>query len=161
PQLEPLSSAEREARTIAQFYDDSKSIVLTGNTATKRGIEMAMASCNVLHLAAHCLVDAESPWLAGLVVARDSRQQNDRPPVPLREGLLYVGDVDGMVLPEVRLVVLSACQSAMGQYYSGEGIVSLVHPFMAAHVPTVVATLWSVESDSTADLMVKFHKLRK
>jgi CHAT domain-containing protein/Flp pilus assembly protein TadD len=160
-QLGPLTSAEREARTIAQFYEGSKSTVLTGRDATKAGIRTAMAACDVAHLAVHCLVDVQSPWLAGLVLADDNQQEQSGFPLTRQNGLMYLNDIYDIPLPKTRLVVLSACQSAVGQYYKGEGIVSLVHPFIANHVPTVVATLWSVESNPTADLMVEFHKLRK
>jgi CHAT domain-containing protein len=134
---------------------------LIGPDATKAAIQRAMIGCEVAHLAVHCLVDGKSPWLAGLVLADDSQQQENRFPRTLRNGLLYLNDIYNIPLPATRLVVLSACQSALGQYYRGEGIVSLVHPFIADHVPTVVASLWSVESDPTADLMVEFHRLRK
>ena len=66
-----------------------------------------------------------------------------------------------MSLPRTRLVILSACESGLGQYYRGEGIVSLVRPFLALKVPTVIATLWSVDSQATAELMIDFHRERK
>ena len=64
-------------------------------------------------------------------------------------------------LLRARLVILSACQSGLGQYYRGEGIVSLVRPFLARGVPTVVASLWPVDSPATAMLMIDFHRARK
>jgi CHAT domain-containing protein len=75
--------------------------------------------------------------------------------------LLYLNELYGMKLPHTRLVVLSACQTGLGQYYRGEGIVSLVRPLLAAGVPTVVASLWSVDSKATSDLMIEFHRQRK
>ena len=77
------------------------------------------------------------------------------------DGLLYLNELYGMRLPRTRLVVLSACQSGLGQYYRGEGIVSLVRPFLAAGAPTVVASLWPVDSKATSDLMIEFHRQRK
>ncbi|MCI0488796.1 MAG: CHAT domain-containing protein [Blastocatellia bacterium] len=80
--------------------------------------------------------------------------------LPQSDDLLYLNDVYGMRLPRMRLVVLSACQSGLGQYYRGEGVVSLVRPFLASRVPAVVASLWSVDSRATADLMIGFHRER-
>jgi CHAT domain-containing protein len=60
----------------------------------------------------------------------------------------------------MRLVVLSACQTAIEQQYSGEGAVSVARPFMAAGVPLVVATLWPVDSSSSERLMTSFHRHR-
>lgn len=83
------------------------------------------------------------------------------PVIDPNDGLLYLSELYGTKLSRTRLVVLSACQSGLGQYYRGEGIVSLVRPLLAAGVPTVVASLWPVDSKATSDLMIEFHKQRK
>ena len=77
-----------------------------------------------------------------------------------KDGLLYLQDAYQLDVSHLRLAVLSACESGLGRFYRGEGIVSLVRPFIAARVPTVVATLWAVESESTAEFMETFHHLR-
>jgi len=59
------------------------------------------------------------------------------------------------------LVVLSACQTGIERQYRGEGAVGAARPFFIAGVPTVVASLWPVDSDASADLMVKFHQHRR
>jgi CHAT domain-containing protein len=161
PLLAPLESAVREASTITQFYDSSASKLLTRGDATKAAVRSAMETSNVAHLAVHCLVDEKSPWLAELVLAPDNDAERSGHSAPPDDGLLRLSEIYRMKLPRTRLVVLSACHSALGQYYRGEGIVSLVHPFIAAHVPAVLATLWSVESAPTADLMIEFHRIRK
>ena len=77
------------------------------------------------------------------------------------DGLLYLNEVYNLELPATRLIVLSACETGLGPYYGGEGIVSLIHPFLAARVSTVVASLWPVESGATRDLMISFHQERR
>jgi len=74
--------------------------------------------------------------------------------------LLFLRELYGIRLPDTKLVVLSACQSGLGRYYRGEGIVSLIRPFLSSGVPTVVASLWPVNSEATADLMIEFHRER-
>jgi len=59
------------------------------------------------------------------------------------------------------LVVLSACQTGLERTYKGEGAISAARPFLKARVPLVVASLWAVDSESTAQLMTTFHRLRK
>jgi CHAT domain-containing protein/tetratricopeptide (TPR) repeat protein len=76
------------------------------------------------------------------------------------DGLLSLKEIYNLSLPHMRLVVLSACQTGMGHYYRGEGIVSLIHPFLSIQVSTVVASLWPVESEATSNLMIAFHKER-
>jgi CHAT domain-containing protein/lipoprotein NlpI len=194
PNLWSLNDAEREAERSSMFYA-AGSITLVGAEATERQVRSAMRDCDVAHLAVHCLVDESSPWLAALVLAGTTTNQNAQlpgndsaivappagaisngtirrsaaltkalphePAVDPDDGLLYLNELYGMRLPRTRLVVLSACQSGLGQYYRGEGIVSLVRPLLAAGVPTVVASLWPVDSRATSDLMIEFHKQRK
>ena len=77
------------------------------------------------------------------------------------DGLLFLRELQHIKLPHTKLVVLSACQSGLGQYYRGEGIVSLIRPFLASGVPTVAASLWPVNEQATADLMIEFHRQRR
>lgn len=56
------------------------------------------------------------------------------------------------------LVVLSACQTALGEDIRGEGIVGLTRAFMYAGTPRVVASLWRVPDSATAALMEQFYQ---
>jgi len=56
------------------------------------------------------------------------------------------------------LVVLSACETARGQFDAGEGMIGLTWALFVAGVPTTVVSQWQVESASTRDLMVNFHR---
>jgi CHAT domain-containing protein len=56
--------------------------------------------------------------------------------------------------------LLSACQTAIEHDYQGEGAINVARPFLVAGVPLVVASLWPVDSDASADLMIKFHESR-
>jgi CHAT domain-containing protein len=59
------------------------------------------------------------------------------------------------------LAVLSACQTGSGRYYAGEGTLSLARAFLVSGVPVVLSSLWPVDSQATAELMINFHKFRK
>jgi CHAT domain-containing protein len=180
PGLPALSSAEREADESARVYG-SGAVVLKQADATEPRVRAAFQDCNVAHLATHCLVQEGSPWLAALVLAgaapaesiNESRSATARSgSVPAygkspeqnadpNDGLIFLSELYSMKMPHARLVVLSACQTAVGQYYRGEGIVSLVRPFLTVGVPAVVASLWSIDSDATTTLMIEFHRQRK
>jgi hypothetical protein len=56
------------------------------------------------------------------------------------------------------LVVLSACQTALGKEIKGEGLVGLTRAFMYAGAPRVVASLWEVSDAATAELMKRFYQ---
>lgn len=169
PLLKNLRDAEDEARESAKPY--AMSSVVIGEEASESEVRAQLRTCDVAHLAVHCLVSEKSPWLAMLVLAAPkagarSSAEVSNPVVTAQQsspedGLLYLNEIYGMSLPRARLVVLSACESGLGQYYRGEGIVSLIRPFLAARVPTVVASLWSIDSKATAELMIRFHRERK
>ncbi|HEY9231688.1 MAG TPA: CHAT domain-containing protein, partial [Blastocatellia bacterium] len=151
PGLPALPEAEREARVSASLY--AHQVTLTGAEATKTRLFEALASCDVAHFSTHCLVNEKTPWLAALLLAGTNANKDEQ--------LLPLNEFEKIGLLRARLVILSACQSGLGQYYRGEGIVSLVRPFLARGVPTVVASLWPVDSPATAMLMIDFHRARK
>jgi CHAT domain-containing protein len=165
PQLPALPDAREEVITCAKDYGNN-SVTLIGKQATEPAVREAMQRADVLHLASHCLVESRSPWLAALLLAPSGETRTTREAAVLngtsseRDGMLYLNELMGLRLPRTRLVVLSACQSALGQYYRGEGIVSLVHPFLIAKVQTIVASLWPVESQPSSRLMIEFHRER-
>jgi CHAT domain-containing protein/Tfp pilus assembly protein PilF len=159
--LKPLPDAEQEVEVAASFYADP--IILKGKEATESRTLGEIQKCEVAHLALHCLVEEKSPWLAAMLLApsKPSAVENAMTLTPNDDGVLYLDEVYKVKLPLTRLVILSACQSGLGQYYRGEGVVSLVRPFISSGVPTVVASLWSVDSRATAPLMIDFHRQRK
>lgn len=74
---------------------------------------------------------------------------------------LYGFDISRMNL-SAQLVVLSACNTALGLYRPGEGLLSFVLSFVDGGVPSVVASLWQVDEAATKKLMVEFYRqLRK
>jgi CHAT domain-containing protein len=149
--LSALPDAQREANEIAIFYH--RRAILTGPEATKARALVELTTCDVAQFSTHCLVEERTPWLAALVLASTTADGED--------DLLRLNEFNKIGLLRARLVILSACQSALGQYYRGEGIVSLVRPFLARSVPTVVASLWPVDSQATASLMIDFHRARR
>jgi CHAT domain-containing protein/lipopolysaccharide biosynthesis regulator YciM len=156
PSLSELPSAAREAEDVGSYYD-SKSL-LTGAAATKPRIQKEMQRSNVIHLAVHSVFDQRTPLRSKLVLtkvaataASDGRSG----------GVLEASEIYRMKLPSTKVVVLSACQSGIEQYYGGEGMISLARPFLAAGVPLIVVSFWPVDSDSTAVLMQSFHRHRK
>jgi CHAT domain-containing protein len=164
--LLPLPKAAEEVEVASRYYFNPaapRPVVLTGPDATESRVRENMMSAEVVHLAMHCLVDETASWLVALILAKDQAEQAGAlaGPRAASDGKLCFDEVNGLSLPLTRLVILSACQSGIGQYYRGEGMVSIVRPFIAAKVPMVVASLWQVDSKDTAELMIEFHRQRK
>ena len=78
----------------------------------------------------------------------------------LSDGYLTVNDVWGLSLEGAPLVVLSACDTALGQQLSGDEVVSLANGFLFAGSRAVVSSLWPVEDASTRELMTTFYRAR-
>lgn len=150
-----LPAAGTEAREIAGLYDSPE--MLVGADATEERVVRAMEKADVIHLATHAIVDEHSPMYSKLLLARESGVP---PGADNRDGALTTHEIYGLRLPRTRLVVLSACRTAVEQYYGGEGMTGIWSPFVTRNVPVVVASLWAVDSDSTKELMINFHRLR-
>jgi hypothetical protein len=71
------------------------------------------------------------------------------------DGFLRLHDIYALYL-NAELVVLSACESALGKEIRGEGLVGLTHGFMYAGAERVLASLWQIDDKSTAELFATF-----
>ena len=107
---------------------------------------------NVVHFAGHYVTNQSLPLQSKLVLAKQEGSTASD---------LTVGELVGKRLPNVKLVILSSCQTGGKDYYNGEGLTGISRAFLELGIPLVVASHWPVESESTADLMLKFHRYRK
>lgn len=166
PHLQRLPDAEVEAVKAAGYYKPN-AIVLRGAQAKPREVLAAITDAHVIHLASHALVEEGSSWQPALLLSPDPTMSPGTDEFRLDgvqaghpSGLLYLEGLFDRRMPRSRLVVLSACDSGLGRYYRGEGIVSLVRPFITSGVPTVVASLWKIDSTATGVLAVELHRIR-
>lgn len=105
----------------------------------------------MIHFATHGLLNSENPELSSVVLSLVDPQGNPQ------NGFLGLRQVYNLKLP-AQLVVLSACQTGLGQEIQGKGLVGLTMGFMYANTPRVVASLWSVNDAATAELMKRFYQ---
>lgn len=118
------------------------------NLETVRGL--SLGHYGIVHFATHAVLDNEHPELSGIVLSLFDEQ--GRP----REGFLSLREVYNLRLPS-DLVVLSACSTGLGKEVRGEGFVGLTRGFFYAGAARVVASLWKVDDDATAELMKRFY----
>jgi CHAT domain-containing protein len=144
-----LPNAQAEAEAIAQFYNPAQ--VLTGPQATESMVQTQAEQFNFLHLAAHGFYDEFNPLNSTLYLAPD--ETND--------GNLQVREIYNLKLKNAELVVLSACETQMGNVGNGDEVVGLSRAFFVAGAPTVVASLWSVPDAPTEQLMRYFYSYLK
>ena len=100
-----------------------------------------------------------SMLLSGLLLAdANSTLSGSNEQSPLNDGVITAEEIAMLDLRNTNLVVLSACETAIGENLQ-EGFGGLVRAFKNAGVKSVLASLWKVPDDATAKLMLSFYKL--
>jgi CHAT domain-containing protein len=150
--LTRLPKSRQEADRIVSVlvpgpYKEALDFEASKSTATSADL----SQYRYVHFATHGKLDAEKPEYTGLVLSLSD--PTGRPV----DGFLAVREVYNLKLP-AEMVVLSACQTALGKQIRGEGLAGLTRGFMYAGAACVVATLWNVHDEATADLMSSFYK---
>ena len=144
-QLSSLPDSEAEAIAIAQLLNAEP---LTGDKATKVAVLQQIERSRIVHLATHGILDdVEGLGVPGVIALAPSKDDS---------GLLTASEIFNLRL-NAELVVLSACNTGRGRI-TGDGIIGLSRSFIAAGVPSVVVSLWSVSDESTAELMAEFYR---
>ncbi|BCJ39445.1 hypothetical protein GCM10010168_63070 [Actinoplanes ianthinogenes] len=144
----PLPGTAREARMIGDLLGAEP---LTGAAATKSALRRDPPP-SIVHLATHGFVrvGADDRIEAGLGLAG----ANDRD----ADGILSADEIARLDLRGTRLVVASACETALGRIHDSEGAFGLHRSFAIAGARAVVASLWSVPDRPTARLMTAFYR---
>jgi CHAT domain-containing protein len=150
--LNRLLYTRREAEAIMSVTPEHKRMQALDFQANRTTATSAnLGQYRIVHFATHGLLNNEHPELSGLVFSLVNKQGEPQ------DGFLELGDIYNLHLP-VDLVVLSACDTALGQEMNGEGIIGLTRGFMYAGATRVVASLWSVNDAATSELMARFYK---
>lgn len=146
--LAPLPFAVEEVEAVSAKVKGDRKLVLTGRNARESTVkrELKNGAPRVVHLATHGLVDATEPERSSVVLAAGENEDG------------YFHTLEILATPtRSRLVVMSACETALGKVSRGEGVVGLSRAFLASGAGSVVASLWAVSDESTAELMKTFY----
>jgi len=147
-----LYSSRQEAEAIGALVPKGKKLqALDFDASRKTATSVELAQYRIVHFATHGLLNSRHPELSGLVLSlvdAEGKPQN---------GFLQAYDIYSLKLG-AELVVLSACQTALGKEIRGEGLLGLTRGFMYAGAPRVVASLWNVPDRGTAELMKRFYQ---
>jgi CHAT domain-containing protein len=146
-QLSSLLGAKQEAESIAALFHTQ---AFTGDQATKDAVLNKIDQARIIHLATHGLLNDSPFWsLPGRIALAPSPSAKDN-------GWLGASEIIKRSL-SAELAVLSACDTGQGKIVE-DGVIGLSRSFIAAGVPSVVVSLWSIPDAPTGELMVEFYK---
>ncbi|MEG4211206.1 CHAT domain-containing tetratricopeptide repeat protein [Microcoleus sp. S13_B4] len=147
-----LAFTRQEAQTISSLFPSASSRQIFDFDASRTtATDGNLANYQIVHFATHGIANSQNPELSGILMSMVDDKGN------LVNGFLRLTDIFNLKLA-ANLVVLSACQSGLGQNVKGEGMVGLTRGFMYAGAQRVAVSLWSVDDEGTAVLMQKFYQ---
>ncbi|MBV9110208.1 MAG: CHAT domain-containing protein [Gemmatimonadetes bacterium] len=146
PEPPRLRQSAAEARRIAGWYPGAR--VIEDVDATPAAVRAAFGSAGMVHYAGHAVFDDERPERSYLLLAAEAGG----------DGTLRAGQIAGLDLRGVKLVVLSACETVRTGRGRAAGYSGLAGAFLAAGAGGTVASLWEVDDRVTRPLMAAFHR---
>lgn len=148
--LGPIPEAGRLVDSLAKMYGPKESKVFTGAAAREESAKSEAPKHKIVQFATHGILNNVSPMYSHLVLAQNDQDPNE-------DGLLEAWELKDLDL-KADMVILSACDTARGRISNGEGVIGMTWAAFIAGAPTTVASQWKVESKSTTELMLEFHR---
>ena len=171
-QFPGLPGSLEEVQAIGKIWQTRgwHSQVLSGASATEAAVKSQAAGKRVVHLATHgFFLDAtcpqatgaarENPLLrAGLALSGANLHRSARK--DQEDGVLTAEEVASLNLENTEWVVLSGCETAIGDVRAGEGVLGLRRAFEEAGARTLIASLWAVDDQDTREWMTALYRAR-
>jgi Uncharacterized protein conserved in bacteria len=146
--LDNLPGTEQEINSIAKLFGSNSKTAKFKDASETLIKSKTISDYSYLHFATHGIVDEVDPELSRIFL-NDS--END-------DGNLYAGEIYNLNL-NANLAVLSACQTGLGKFSKGEGVIGLSRALVYAGAKNIIVSFWSVSDESTAQLMNEFYKI--
>ncbi len=147
-----LIYSQREADDILALAPAGETFAAIGFEASREVVMSgSLAGYRFLHFATHGVLNTEHPGLSRLVMSQFDRQGTKR------DGFVFAHEIYNLELA-ADLVVLSACETALGAEIRGEGLLGLTQGFMYAGAASVLVSLWNVDDQATAELMAHLYR---
>jgi CHAT domain-containing protein len=151
-EIRRLPYAGREASAILKVAPPNQTFSAIGFKANRAALmNPRLSQYRIVHLATHGIMDPKNPELSGILLSMLDEKGRDQ------NGYIGLSEIYNLKLP-ADLVVLSACETGTGKQIRGEGIIALTRGFMYAGAERLVASLWRVDDEATAELMALFYE---
>ena len=149
--LKSLPATRNEVERIADIFRGNVTAFL-GQDATEEHAKAVGKDCRFIHFACHGICDEKLPLDSSLALTIP-----EKPTQGQENGFLQAWEIFEKVRIDADLVTLSACNSALGKELGGEGLIGLTRAFQYAGARSVLASLWDVSDQTTAELMARFY----
>jgi hypothetical protein len=139
---------------------NGSSVVLEGKDATETNLKSSKIP-DILHLATHgFFISAENYFVnpllkSGLVLAGVNNKTYDESTE--EDGILTAFEIAALNLKNTKLVVLSACETGLGEIKNGDGVYGLQRAFKLAEAKYLILSMWKVDDEATMKLMTLFY----
>lgn len=149
--LPKLEYSRKEANAITAIAPRGSWMKAVGFKANRAAaMSPLLKQFGIVHFATHGIMNDKHPELSGIVLSMVNERGEPE------DGYLTLHDIYNLDLP-VNLVVLSACRTGIGKQVRGEGLLGLTRGFMYAGASRVVASLWRMDDEASAELMRRFY----
>ncbi len=138
--LAELTGSDASLQRIKKYFTNSA--IYTFDKATKNNFLQNFTDYNILQLYTHAAVTSD----------------RNNPVIYFSDTALYLSDLLPPHKPITQLVILSACQTANGDFYKGEGVFSFNRGFASLGIPAAISTLWDADNESTYAITELFYK---
>ncbi|MDR1256458.1 MAG: tetratricopeptide repeat protein [Spirochaetaceae bacterium] len=153
-----LPGTEAEVKGLQNLsFSRSRPTIFTGRDVSEKKVkdlseDGTLKTYPVIHFACHGYFNEETPAMSGIVLSEVS-------------GLVNTGEDGYLTIPEIallymdaRMVVLSACETGLGQVKRGDGMVGLARSFLVAGARNVGVSLWSISDEATVEFMGRLYR---
>jgi tetratricopeptide (TPR) repeat protein len=145
-QLPALPGTEKEVNDIQNLFSGSSKVLLNQDANEAIIKSKTISEYNFLHFATHGIVDETDPQNSRIFLNQSAGEDGD----------LFASEIYNLSL-NADLAVLSACQTGLGKYSEGEGVIGLSRALVYAGARNLIVSFWSVADESTAKLMTTFY----
>ncbi|MDJ1495784.1 CHAT domain-containing protein [Cytophagaceae bacterium DM2B3-1] len=146
-QISPLPASKAEVETIGGH-------IFLESAATKEVFLKLVSQSGIIHLATHATADSKEPLNSYITFYPKDADS-------LSGYRLYTSELYNLQLDNVKLVVLSACETGGGKLVRGEGVMSLARAFAYAGCPNIAMTLWRADDKATAQITTRMYEYLK
>ena len=139
-----IPEALKEVSSVSEF---TKGLAFTEQEASIENFLKVIDQAGILHFSTHAEVDQDDPSSSYMVLRSDTTEED----VKILSSFISTLDL------KARMVTLSSCNTGVGKYKGGEGVMSLARNFALAGSPSIVMSLWPAADQSSSALMIDFY----